>query len=405
MLVRRRRQSGRRRSPDYGSRSLKDMLRIKGRRPKGSRKSDRLERSFYLMREESDDEEYGGDGDDEVTEKATKYQTSNSAVSLKAGPSEKPLIVFDEDEPERPADAHLDRSQRGSMPFPFIYSDDDFTMSSMRSSCETSSVVREYWAASMAARAERRMEGYPASTDFCSSASSQSRKADILSMDAPSFVDSAAGVGAGASTATRNSPFKKQYRSTINSIHSYIRRSMSMSIASLRSGESYTDDESWYTHPGFRSSINAEFLEHLNIKSLRSAQRQLEYYTYYYRQNPTMSTVDGSAYSRPFSQQSVVTSVDSQRISSAPSLTSTNDPFQTFDSNEIILDLNPASGNNNNATNAQGLPPPPPLMPIDGNAEQRSNSALLRSFPSPPVSDDSSSSVSSLQLDGGPERR
>ncbi|KAF9100540.1 hypothetical protein BGX27_000349 [Mortierella sp. AM989] len=380
-----------------GNRAMKSRLRIKGLGVKSSNKNDPSDRSFYLMKEVSDDDD---DYNDKAPAKKATRQFGQNPTHIDSDSSEKLLIDFgDETEDvafgiQRPESAYLDPTRCNSPPNPLIYSDEDFSMSSMRSSCETSSVVRQYWAASMAARAERRQEGYSPSTgqfeegivfsDNCnrSSISSQSRKADILSMNSEGARADAELSSAAASP--MGGAFKKHYRNTINSMHSYLRRSMSMSMASLRSG-SFTDDESWYRHPGFRSSINADFLDHLNIKSVQSGQRQLDYYRYYYRQNPTMSTVDGSVFDRPHSQQSVATSADSQRMSYVPSLTSTNDPFQTFDSNEIVLDLNPFS--DHNAINVQELPPPPPLLQIGVNNDgQRSNSALLRSFPSPPIS-------------------
>ncbi|KAF8957366.1 hypothetical protein BGZ46_002203 [Entomortierella lignicola] len=413
ILVKRRRQSRRNgfsRSGGvvFGGLPSREKLRIKGFGSKGSNKNSLSDRSFFLMKEQSDDEDGNDDGDAEVAaKKRINSQAFQSLDSFEAtGLSEKSSVLIDDitcDDQfrqsvlQRPSAAFMTPSpRRFSTPLPYSYSDDDYTMSSMRSSCETSSVIRQYWAASMAARAERRMNeadlNYPRS-----SISSQSRKADIFNGNASSFIDSdvdAARIGTANSS---NGPFKKYYRSTVNSVNSYIRRSMSMSIASLRSG-SVTDDDSWCRQHGFRSSINSEFLNHLNIKSLQNGQRQLEYYRYYYRQSPTISTVDGSLYNRPTSQQSVVTSGASHRTSSAPSLTSTNDPFlQNFDSNEIVLDLDPFS--DNNAINFQDLPPPPPLILVGGGdvESERSNSSILRSFPSPPIID-SCSSISSFEL-------
>lgn len=169
-----------------------------------------------------------------------------------------------------------------------------------------------------------------------------------------------------------------------------------------------------HTH-GYRSSINTEFLAHLNIKSLRSQQHQLAYYRHYYRQNPslTMSTVDGpgiaSSAGAPGSNMgpgmgvgagaggglrveggSVTQTMASQRTSSTPSLTSTNDPFETFDSNEILLGLDPFSDTNalNQESRRRAPPPPVPsasMLGVELVQEDRSNSTLLRSFPTPPT--------------------
>ncbi|KAF9923235.1 hypothetical protein FBU30_006683 [Linnemannia zychae] len=254
-----------------------------------------------------------------------------------------------------PPSAHLDPSWRRSASYPFTYDDDEYTMSSMRSSCETSSVVREYWAASMAARAERRLEGYPPTIDYYDegsvfgdqrrrtpSFSSMSRKAEIMTLDSGSSVESSVFPEA-------DGFLKRQYRNTMNSVQSYIQRSMTMSLSSLRSTfTSSSEEESSCPGrsrgTGFRPPINSEFLNHLNIKSVRSEERQIEYYTHLYRQNSTMtmSTCNYGDYEAAGPRSSIMTGNDrSHRSSSVPSLTSTNDPFQTFDSNEILLDMNP----------------------------------------------------------------
>ncbi|KAG0037943.1 hypothetical protein BGZ83_003264, partial [Gryganskiella cystojenkinii] len=97
----------------------------------------------------------------------------------------------------------------------------------------------------------------------------------------------------------------------------------------------------------------------------------------------------------------------SRRTSSVPSLTSTNDPFQTFDSNEIILvepecegatmgrdpfadQIEESDQQVVESTSPSGYPQPPSLKVItesfilETQQEDRSNSALLRSFPDPP---------------------
>ncbi|KAF9900932.1 hypothetical protein BX616_002452 [Lobosporangium transversale] len=450
LLVLRRRRQRRRGHGNgrYGNgRSMKERLRIQGLRMKGSGK-DQSERDFYLMREEEDDDEnheHGKfEGDDrhsavrdqdsynsEVAAAVAKYRKSQQLDISEAGSSEKysSEVGSKSDSRDRnssliyPADAYLGRpSWRKSASNSYMYSDDDFTMSSMRSSHETSSVVRQYWVASMAARAERLLEGHPPSRQYheegsvsgnnqyrSPSFSSQSRKADIMSFDASS--------GTGSLPLTKEGPIKRHYRNTMNSINGYLRRSMSMSLTSLQTGGSLTDNESWHRHPGFRASINAEYLDHLNIKSLRSEERQMAYYSHYYRQNPTMSTVDGVAYDGALglggrSQTMTTATTPSWRTSATPSLTSTNDPFQTFDSNEILLDMNPfsdqhavtmasSSSSTEESLNEKDflpLPPPPPLQSISNSGSEggdRSNSALLRSFPSPPP-------VSSTRFSTGP---
>ncbi|KAF8945217.1 hypothetical protein BGZ47_003086 [Haplosporangium gracile] len=279
-----------------------------------------------------------------------------------------------------PPTAHLDPTRRRSASFLYDYADDEYTMSSMRSSCDTSSVVREYWAASMAARTERRLEGYPPTIDFYDegsvfgdqqrrtpSFSSMSRKAEILTLDSASIAESNV-------LPAEDGFLKRHYRNTMNSVQSYLQRSMTMSLSSLHSTFTSSseeenssvggDDGIGYVPrsrgTGFRPPINSEFLNHLNIKSLRSEERQLEYYTHLYRQNPTMtmSTVNYTDdYEAPAA--SVVTEGDnSWRTSSVPSLTSTNDPFKTFDSNEILLDMSPFADQH-----AISIPPLPSSFP------------------------------------------
>ncbi|KAF9949402.1 hypothetical protein BGZ72_008823 [Mortierella alpina] len=330
-----------------------------------------------------------------------------------------------------PGSAHVSPSwarRSNSLSLPYTDQEyDDYTMSSMRSTStwETSSVVRKYWVASMAARTERRLEGFPRSRDCLGggsvfgdrrtpSFSSLSRKADILSFDDSSFTTGSMTDGASSGSARRDGAVMRHYRSTVHSMNEYLRRSMSMSLSSLRSTVPSSVDENFslrnpgHHGRGFRLSINGAFLDHLNIKSLQDEQRQLEYYTHHYRQNPTMSTVTTAACGTGTSGLS--------RASSVPSLTSTNDPFQTFDSNEILVDLGPFSDEHalpptassfnaklNSAMNHTSPCSPPSAV----LASDRSNSALLRSFPTPPIvacsrspstSSTSSSSPSSLDM-------
>ncbi|KAG0355037.1 hypothetical protein BGZ54_001325 [Gamsiella multidivaricata] len=438
----------------YGGLGMKEKLMMKGRRLKGSNKG-QSERDFYLMRDDDDDDDYNDNAsetyDSEVAAAVAKHKKRHTLADPEAGSSEKQSSEADKQgeatEPSMrghdrdstlsyPPNAYIDRYLSPSGSHQYMYTDDESTMSSMRSSFESSSVVRQYWAASMAARTERRLEGFPPSVSYSEgdsvfgghrrtpSMSSQSRKADILSMDDSSFTESyidGPRVGAGAGSAAGPLSFKegmvkRHYRSTVNSVQSYIRRSMSMSLASFQSGISSTDDEGWHRGHGYRSSINTEFLDHLNIKALRSHQHQLAYYRHYYRQNPslTASTIDETPVMG--ANAKTMTTTTSWRTSSAPSLTSTNDPFQTFDSNEILVDLSPFSDLHAVQTKDnemdQTLQPPPKLSVV--TAEDRSNSSLLRSFPSPPllepaasptdskVSSARTSAISSLQLNDPP---
>ncbi|KAF9540406.1 hypothetical protein EC957_004352 [Mortierella hygrophila] len=337
-------------------------------------KSDQKEGRFHLM---DDDDDYNNPEIDQQVAAAASKNLQRSPTQIQPPPEP---VLIDLSEPVEKSDpqsashrdsslsypptAHLDPTWRRSTSFPYDYADDEYTMSSMRSSCETSSVVREYWAASMAARTERRLEGYPPTIDFYDegsvfgdqqrrtpSFSSMSRKAEILTLDSASIAESNV-------LPAEDGFLKRHYRDTMNSVQSYLQRSMTMSLSSLHSTFTSSSEEENSSvgggggvgyaprsrGTGFRPPIDSEFLSHLNIKSLRSEERQLEYYTHLYRQNPTMtmSTVNyDDGYDAPAA--SIVTSADndSWRTSSVPSLTSTNDPFKTFDSNEILLDMDP----------------------------------------------------------------
>ncbi|KAF9124472.1 hypothetical protein BGW39_008188 [Mortierella sp. 14UC] len=338
----------------------------------GRNKSDHKEGHFHLMH---DDNDYDNPEMDHEVALAAASTKAPKMIQPLPPPSQAPppmpvLIDISPESAEKinqhtanyrdsslsyPPNAHLDPSWRRSASFPYpTYSDDEYTMSSMRSSCETSSVVREYWAASMAARTERRLEGYPPTIDFYDegsvfgdhhrrtpSFSSVSRKAEIMTLDSASIAESNVLPAA-------DGFLKRHYRNTMNSVQSYLQRSMTMSLTSLHSTFTSSSEEEnsgagYGTRSrgnGFRPPIDSEFLSHLNIKSLRSEERQLEYYTHLYRQNPTMSTANYDDCENQAARPSILTG-DSRRTSSVPSLTSTNDPFKTFDSNEILLDMSP----------------------------------------------------------------
>lgn len=411
-------------------------------------KSDQKEGHFHLMHDDDDYDILEIDRQVATAAAPKKFQRSPSQVQPPPVP-----VLIDLSEPvdksdqqsashwdsslSYPPTAHLDPTWRRSASFPYDYADDEYTMSSMRSSCETSSVVREYWAASMAARTERRLEGYPPTIDFYDegsvfgdqqrrtpSFSSMSRKAEILTLDSASIAESNV-------LPAEDGFLKRHYRNTMNSVQSYLQRSMTMSLSSLHStftSSSEGENSSFgggggvgyaprSRGTGFRPQIDTEFLNHLNIKSLRSEERQLEYYTHLYRQNPTMtmSTVNyDDGYEAPAA--SIVTGADDEswRTSSVPSLTSTNDPFKTFDSNEILLDMGPfadqhaisstplPSSTNRNPVivvgSGSGSTDTTPTnsrvlmvvnssnsnLVVNAEEEERSNSTLLGSFPIPP---------------------
>ncbi|KAF9566434.1 hypothetical protein EC968_003745 [Mortierella alpina] len=384
---------------------------------------------FFLMKDEEDEEE-------EYDDKSMAQQKS----SLAENPHAYHVDVTVTDQSQRGGQSNDRRSivsypesalvspswarRSNSLSLPYTDQEyDDYTMSSMRSTStwETSSVVRKYWVASMAARTERRLEGFPRSRDCLGggsvfgdrrtpSFSSLSRKADVFTLDDSSFTTGSLTDETTAGSAKIDGLVMRHYRNTIHSMNEYLRRSMSMSLSSLRSTVPSSDEEGFNLHNpgrhsrGFRDSINGAFLDHLNIKSLQDEQRRLEYYTHHYRQNPSMSTVTTTASRSGISGLS--------RASSVPSLTSTNDPFQTFDSNEILVDFGPFSD--------EHALSPPAASPFDTGlniasydmdlcappsavlASDRSNSTLLRSFPTPPIvacsRSTSTSSASSASL-------
>ncbi|KAG0276764.1 hypothetical protein BGZ95_007065 [Linnemannia exigua] len=376
LLVLRRRRSMRNGNNGRGINSNRGLKLSHLKLLRGRSKGDQKEGHFHLMR---DDDDYDSpEMDREVALAAATTKTTMKSLTPTPPPSQAPppmplLIDISPESAEKidqhtasyrdsslsyPPNAHLDPSWRRSASFPYTtYSDDDYTMSSMRSSCETSSVVREYWAASMAARTERRLEGYPPTIDLYDegsvfgdhhrrtpSFSSVSRKAEIMTLDSASIAESNVLPAA-------DGILKRHYRNTMNSVQSYLQRSMTMSLTSLHSTFTSSSEEEnssagYRTRSrgnGFRPPIDSEFLNHLNIKSLQSEERQLEYYTHLYRQNPTM-TMSTANYDNDCESQAARSSIltgASRRTSSVPSLTSTNDPFKTFDSNEILLDMSP----------------------------------------------------------------
>ncbi|KAF9279428.1 hypothetical protein BGZ68_007920 [Mortierella alpina] len=239
-----------------------------------------------------------------------------------------------------PLPAGFDRQRRSSLPLTDPTSS-AFSMSSYRSSFETSSVIRKYWAASMAARAERRAEGHPPSTRDLEdgrsgysyyeegsvfgdgSRDSESRLADIMSVRT---------TGSGHSAATRR-PYR---RNTLNSFGGYSfgqTETTTMSLSSIPDSLLISEDE---------------FLERLRAHELEQEEQ-------YYRarqQRSQYSDDDEEAYypgiphhhrhPHPYYHHGHG-SIISRRTSSVPSLTSSTDPFKTFDSNEVLMDMDHTS--------------------------------------------------------------
>ncbi|KAG0334045.1 hypothetical protein BG000_008690, partial [Podila horticola] len=314
--------------------------------------------------------------------------------------------------------------------------------SSSSSSFEDSSVIRRYWEAAQLARAERQAEldgsmygdHLPQNRLYSFlSQSSESRKADILTLGTTTDEDEAI-AAAHQDFFFAGGPRKN----TLNSmLHKYLGQSFRMSLSSLQTtdtgstgfyGEgSDVEDVRLYGKKskggasanasnrghGFRSAIDTEFLEHLHIKSLQKGDRQLEYYSHYYNRNPTISTMNSSngiegAGMEQFREDSMVLGTDesagecspeqmSFRTSSVPSLTSTNDPFNTFDS-DMLVEHTPTLPEDEARTSPfddchEQIDSGAVALVGDGGQGQgqgqgeRSNTALLRSFPTPPVLD------------------
>ncbi|KAG0086272.1 hypothetical protein BGZ93_000682 [Podila epicladia] len=305
------------------------------------------------------------------------------------------------------------------------------------SSFEDSPVVRRYWEAAQLARAERQAE-LEGSTygdhlpqnrlySFLSQ-SSESRKAEILTLGTTTDEDEAI-AAAHQDFFFAGGPRKNTLNSMLNK---YLGQSFRMSLSSLQTNDtgstgfygdgSDVEDARLYGKkskgasassnrgPGFRSVIDTDFLDHLHIKSLRKRDRQLEYYAHYYNRNPTISTMNssngiGGAGMEQFREDSMVLGTDqstgecspenmSYRTSTVPSLTSTNDPFNTFDSDLAMV-------HSSSQVPEEGAGETNPfddcyeqiaigVVVVTGGDQglgERSNTALLKSFPTPPVLD------------------
>ncbi|KAF9939042.1 hypothetical protein BGZ67_010097 [Mortierella alpina] len=242
-----------------------------------------------------------------------------------------------------PLPTGFDRQRRSSLPLTDPTSS-AFSMSSYRSSFETSSVFRKYWAASMAARAERRAEGHPPSTRDLEdgrsgyshyeegsvfgdgSRDSESRLADIMSMRT---------TGSGHSAATTRRSYR---RNTLNSFGAYSfgqTETTTMSLSSIPDSLMISEDE---------------FLERLRAHELEQ-EEQYHQARQHGQQYSDEGDEDGAYYRgasyhhhhpHPYYHHGHG-SIISRRTSSVPSLTSSTDPFKTFDSNEVLMDMDHTS--------------------------------------------------------------
>lgn len=245
---------------------------------------------------------------------------------------------------------------------------------------DDSSVVHKYWAASMAVRAERRLEGHSPTRGLeddsdaygydegsifgDQSRDSDSRMADILSLRTTGSVDGTAG---GTMDTARHHLYEQYQirepyrRDTLNTSFGdgISTRTMTPSLSSAQDSCPFSEEE---------------FLERMHFEQLQ-AQLQHEYYAREQREHH-------QRYHRHGETESMM----SRRTSSVPSLTSTNDPFKTFDSNEIVLDQDQDLDHSEDpfADSRRFTPSPEPSLRVP--TMDRSNSDLVGSFPTVPHS-------------------
>ncbi|KAF9200338.1 hypothetical protein BGZ49_009456, partial [Haplosporangium sp. Z 27] len=286
----------------------RSRFRLK-RKPKGGH--------FYKM---DDQDDY-----DEVEVHAGKSSDKGAnlaSASLATGGAAATLGLNDKEEISvtTPQQAHLDAPPMSYMrgaPSPFPYpSSHEYTMSSIRSSFDQSSVIRKYWEASMAARVASNAtqdqvhvdgESYEEGSIFGdgSSRDSESRMADILSLRT---------TGSSADTLGTLERYNNR-RSTLKSMGEMSsfsnERSLTTTLSSI---------------PDSLMISEEEFLERLAMHE-RQMQLEQEYYNQYH-----------SGHNDRYPSRSTFS-----RTSTTPSLTSTNDPFQTFDSNEVLVEADPFS--------------------------------------------------------------
>ncbi|KAG0291116.1 hypothetical protein BGZ96_005481 [Linnemannia gamsii] len=355
---------------------------------------------FYKMEDDDDDDEFDqmqqSSGDLEKRYAAASAATASAAaaasnnggtetrdksmLAVGAGVGQLDAVTVPQMALHGDTTAALYHKRRSSLPYMVT---SHYTMSSIGdgSSIEDddSSVVRKYWAASMAARVERRLEGHSPTRGLDSeddvygydegsifgdqSRDSDSRMADILSLRTTGSMNGTAG---GTMDTTRHHLYEQyrqqqQYRrDTLNTSFGdgISTRTMTPSLSSAQDSCPFSEEE---------------FLERVQFEELQ-AQLQHEYYAQQQR------------------EQRYTHSMISRRTSSVPSLTSTNDPFKTFDSNEIVLDQDQDQDHDPFADDPfsdsrRCTPSPSPSLSLRvPSMSDRSNSDLVGSFPTTPTS-------------------
>ncbi|KAF9909277.1 hypothetical protein BX616_011247, partial [Lobosporangium transversale] len=215
-----------------------------------------------------------------------------------------------------------------------------YSVSSSYSSVENSSTIRKYWEASIAARAEHTahsvhhntssrsreaVEGnYDEGSIFgdgnsinSSGQDSESRMADILTLRSVG-----SGSGSFAETTGTATSSRYRYRNRRNTLHSLGAASSFWQQSSPATTLSSIPDSLMITEE--------EFLERLHLHQMQMQMQEQGYYDHHYHQE----------YSGRYSSRMTIS-----RSNSIPSLTSSNDPFKTFDSNEVLPDVDPFSDN------------------------------------------------------------
>ncbi|KAG0023690.1 hypothetical protein BGZ81_007961 [Podila clonocystis] len=221
-----------------------------------------------------------------------------------------------------------------------------YTMSSIGSSFEASSVVRQYWAASEAARAERRRdtydgrsvgegEGYYTEGSIFGDRDSESRMADIVSRtENGSF-------GTFTTQRQRDHSLERRWARGLdrrNTLGSSIGDSSSMQRTTTMT-MSFSSIPSSMDSEDYREQV---YLDRLHMQALRMREQELMMLhghhmrqQDYYDHRPQDPHLLHHHHHYPHHADYIGT-MTSRRSSSVPSLTSTNDPFKTFDSNELL---------------------------------------------------------------------
>ncbi|KAF9388710.1 hypothetical protein CPB97_000559 [Podila verticillata] len=223
-----------------------------------------------------------------------------------------------------------------------------YSMSSIGSSFGASSVVRQYWAASEAARAERRRDTYSGrsmgSEDYYTEGSifgdrdSESRMADIVSRTEN---------GSFATFTTRRQrdhSLERRWAEGLdrrNTLGSSIGESSSLQRATTMT-MSFSSVPSSMDSEEYREQV---YLDRLHMQALRMREQEMMMLhehqmrqQQYYDHRPQSHHHPHDPHLLHHHHHHYLDTMTSRRSSSVPSLTSTNDPFKTFDSNEILMD-------------------------------------------------------------------